>query len=330
MVEYSCETCGKVFKQKGHYTKHLNRKTPCKKVDNLEKKIEEVVNKEIIKLIKEGSIEIKNNAIKIDNTNISLNPIIKWSGGKKDEIKIFKKYIPHDYELYIEPFIGGGSLFFNLGSNKAVIVDVHRELICLYNSIKNGHSMDIYKFMEEHPNNEETYYKIRDNMKIENDLDRAKQFYYQRKTCFRGMLRYNKSGKFNIPYGKYKNCNFEDLKNKDYEILLKNTDIIHDSFEKVFNKYNNKKNFVFLDPPYDSEFTDYGYCNFGKEDHKKLAECFKSTKNRCLMIIGKTDFIVDLYKDYIIAEYDKKYRFKIHSKRVGKEINTKHLVIKNY
>jgi DNA adenine methylase len=87
---------------------------------------------------------------------------------------------------------------------------------------------------------------------------------------------------------------------------------------------------MFLDPPYDSEFTDYGYCQFGKEDQKRLAACFKSTKIRCLMIIGKTDFIVDLYKDYIVDSYKKNYKFKLYAGRVGSEINTEHLVIKNY
>ena len=65
---------------------------------------------------------------------------------------------------------------------------------------------------------------------------------------------------------------------------------------------------MFLDPPYDSVFTEYGYCSFGKEDHIKLNTLFKQTKIKCLMIIGKTDFICDLYKDYIYGEYDKKYR----------------------
>jgi DNA adenine methylase len=85
-----------------------------------------------------------------------------------------------------------------------------------------------------------------------------------------------------------------------------------------------------LDPPYDSEFTDYGYCQFGKADQQKLAQHFKETKNKCLMIIGKTDFIVNLYKDYIVDEYDKQYKFKLYANRIGDEINTKHLVIKNY
>lgn len=260
---------------------------------------------------------------------MAMKPIIKWSGGKKDEIKMFQDYIP-EYDTYIEPFIGGGGLYFHLAPKKAVIADIHDDLIAFYKCIKDGKSPEIYEFMKENPNEEKTYYRIRDEMEIKDDLDRAKRFYYQRKTCFRGMLRYNKSGKFNIPFGRYKTYNYEDLNNINYENLLKKTDIIHGSFTGIFEKYNNENNFMFLDPPYDSEFTDYGYCKFGKEEHKQLAECFKKTKNKCLMIIGKTDFISELYDGYIKGEYDKKYRFKIHSNRVGDEINTKHLIIKNY
>lgn len=277
---------------------------------------------------KEAEKEKEKEEKKEENTNLS--PLIKWSGGKKDEIKQFIKYIPNDIKTYLEPFIGGGALFFHLNHKKNVINDVHKELIDFYTSIKKGKINEIYKFMEKNKNDETTYYKIRDEMDYTNELDNAKRFYYLRKTSFRGMLRYNKSGKFNIPYGRYKTCNFDILKNKDYEKLLKNSDIFNKDFDYIFQKYNDKKNFMFLDPPYDSEFTDYGYCSFGKKEHEKLAKCFKETKIRCLMIIGKTDFIKKLYKDFIIEEYDKKYRFKLHSKRIGNEINTKHLVIKNY
>jgi DNA adenine methylase len=179
-------------------------------------------------------------------------------------------------------------------------------------------------------NDEETYYNIRDKMVINNSLDIAKRFYYQRKTCFRGMLRYNKFGKFNIPFGKYKTINFSQLQNKEYEDLLKRTEIINTGFEYIFENYNDENNFMFLDPPYDSEFTDYGYCQFGKEEQKKLAKLFKETKIKCLMVIGKTPFIEELYKDYIIEEYEKKYKFKLYAGRIGDEINTKHLIIKNF
>ena len=249
---------------------------------------------------------------------------------KADEIKKFIKYIPTNIEYYLEPFFGGGALMFYLRPDKSAISDLHKELIDFYTHIKKGDAKKIYSFMKKKDNTEKVYYDVRDKMKIRNTLDNAKRFYYLRKTCFRGMLRYNKSGKFNIPYGKYKTYNYEILNNVDYKNLLNNTDIHCKSFEYIFENYNDKKNFMFLDPPYDSEFTDYGYCSFGKNEHKKLAEYFKKTNIRCLMIIGKTPFIEKLYKKYIVGEYDKKYKFKIHSNRIGDEINTKHLIIKNY
>ena len=265
-----------------------------------------------------------------NNKKKHLTPLIKWSGGKSDEIKMFEKYFPNSYNLYIEPFIGGGSVYFYLNPDNAVINDIHTELIDLYQSIGEGESDKIYDFMENNPNDEETYYKIRDEMIINDKLDSAKRFYYQRKTCFSGMLRYNKNGKFNIPFGRYKTINYKDLKNKDYELLLNKTEILNKDFNYIFENYNDENNFMFLDPPYDSEFTDYGYCQFGKKEQEELATLFKDTKIKCLMIIGKTKFIEDLYKDYIIDEYDKKYKFKLYDNRIGDEINIKHLIIKNY
>ena len=261
---------------------------------------------------------------------MSLKPMFKWSGGKGDEIKRFEHHIPESYDTYLEPFIGGGAVYFHLEPEKAVITDVHRELVDFYTAISNGKSDEIYNFLSEHPNEEAVYYDVRNNMPITDYVENAKRFYYLRKTCYRGMLRYNKSGKFNIPYGRYKTYNFELLKDERYENLLKNTTVECEDFTWMFENYNSSDNFMFLDPPYDSKFTDYGYCSFDREDQKRLADCFKKTDIKCLMIIGKTDFIRDLYDGYIVEEYDKRYRFKLHSKRIGDEINTQHLVIKNY
>ena len=130
-----------------------------------------------------------------------LHPLIKWSGGKSDEIKRFEKYIPENYTTYIEPFVGGGALYFYLNPQNAVISDVHPELIKFYKEIGNGNAPEIFQFMEEYKNDDTTYYQIRDEMEIKTDLDTAKRFYYLRKTCYRGMFRYNKKGKFNIPFG---------------------------------------------------------------------------------------------------------------------------------
>jgi len=337
MGKYSCTKCLKDFKQKSHYENHMNRKNPCVSVVNkLEVLVDKIVDDKLELLLNEklnisdDDIEENENITTQETTQTPLKPIIKWSGGKSDEIKLFKKYIPADYNIYLEPFIGGGSVFFHLVPKKAVITDVHTELIDFYTAIKQGNADKIYEFMKKTLNDDTTYYKVRDEMKIETPLDSAMRFYYQRKTCFRGMLRYNKSGHFNIPFGKYKTINYQDLKNEAYFDLLERTEVVKASYEYVFEKYNDKDNFMFLDPPYDSEFTDYGYCKFGKEDHIKLAKLFKETKIKCMLVIGKTTFIEELYKDYIVEEYQKNYKFKLYAGRVGDEINVKHLVIKNY
>lgn len=261
---------------------------------------------------------------------MALQPLIKWSGGKRDEIKHFSQYIPSEYTTYIEPFVGGGALYFHLNPERAVISDVHPELIALYKSVQRGDGPKIHEFMRTHANDDTTYYDVRDAFKPSNELEMACKFYYERKTCYRGMLRYNRKGEFNIPFGRYKRIAYDELLDTRYSDLLGRTTILHDDFESVFREYNSPDNFVFLDPPYDSVFTDYGYCKFTRDHHLRLAECFKTTRNKCMMIIGKTDFICELYAGYIVGEFDKRYAFKLHSGRVGDEINTKHLIILNY
>ena len=261
---------------------------------------------------------------------IHLSPLVKWSGGKSDEIEKILPYLPATYTTYLEPFIGGGALYFHLNPMRAVINDIHPQLIDLYRSVGEGNRLAIKEFMAANKNEDAAYYKVRDEMNPQTPLEKAKQFYYLRKTCYRGMLRYNSSGKFNIPFGRYKSINYSDLDNPAYETLLARTTILNGSYLDVFRDYNSPDNFMFLDPPYDSTFTDYGYCSFDKKNQEDLADAFKATSIKCLMIIGKTDFISKLYAGYIVGEYDKKYRFKLHSGRVGDEINTKHLVIKNY
>ena len=112
--------------------------------------VKKTEKKKVLKIVENNTEEKKN-----------LNPIIKWSGGKKDELKYILPHIPNKYNLYLEPFIGGGAVYFHLNPNKSLISDVHKELIDFYQSITNGNSEEIYKFMKEHANEQETYYKVR-------------------------------------------------------------------------------------------------------------------------------------------------------------------------
>ena len=259
-----------------------------------------------------------------------MKPLLKWSGGKQDELEHIRQHIPEDYQLYIEPFVGGGAVFFDVQPEQAVINDIHPELVNFYKQIKEGRYQDLYNAMKDMPINENMYYYVRDGFQPENDFENAFRFYYLRKTCFRGMLRYSRQGKFNIPWGRYSKINCEDLKDINYHQLLSRTTVLNKDFEDIFQEYNDPNNFCFIDQPYDSVFTDYGYCQFNREDQERLAKCFKETSIKCLMIVGETDFIKQLYDGYIVGSYFKKYKFKIHSGRIKNEIDNNHLIIKNY
>lgn len=276
------------------------------------------------------SIRMPNAGSIFESMHPSLKPLVKWSGGKSKEYKYFNHHLPEKYNRYIEPFVGGGAILFRLGFKNNVISDVHEGLINFYQQIKNGYAVEIYDRVTQLKTDEQTYYLVRDKFEIKDNIDLAVQFYYLRKTAFRGMLRYNSEGKFNIPWGRYKSVKFSNILDFEYTDILQNTDIRLASFETLFEEFNDTENFVFLDPPYDSTFTDYGYCKFGRDYQLKLSEIFKSTKNRCLLIIGKTPLIDELYNGYIAGSYPKKYRFKIYDGRIGNEIDNEHLIIKNY
>lgn len=271
----------------------------------------------------------------------NLKPLCKWSGGKRDEIKQFSKFYPKNFKRFIEPFVGGGAVFFDLNFDGLnVINDIHPELINLYRQIKLGHSNEIFEILSSFGNTEEDYYIVRGGGKKlkkdqevfipKNDIDRAARFLYLRKSCYRGMIRYNKNGGFNVPWGRYKNLDFKDILNPKYTELLKRTEIMEGDYNLVFEKYNNEENFYFIDQPYDSKFNDYGGDSFTRENQISLFNRFVETNSKCLMVVGGSEFIRDLYKDYIVYEYPKNYSFKLHSGRIGNEINLNHLVITNY
>jgi DNA adenine methylase len=172
---------------------------------------------------------------------MSLLPLFIWLGGKRKEISKYIQYIPTDINIYLEPFSGGAATLFYLNHNKNVISDVHTELTDFYQCIKNDKMLDIHTFMTENNNDKETYLQIRDHMEINSQLDNAKRFYYLRKTCFRGMSKYDKNGNFNASYYYQKTWNLTALKNEKYVDLLKNTTILNTSFEYIFENYDDEK-----------------------------------------------------------------------------------------
>lgn len=159
-------------------------------------------------------------------------------------------------------------------------------------------------------------------------------FYFIREYCYGSMFRYNRSGEFNIPYGG-KSYNHKDFLSKinamftpEMGQLFSNTEIYNLDFEELFSSLNlTDRDFIFLDPPYDTEFSDYEGRDFTKNDQTRLAEALKRTKAQFILIIKNTDFIYHLYKDHFrILTFDKNYTYNVRSRNDRK---AEHLIITN-
>lgn len=161
-------------------------------------------------------------------------------------------------------------------------------------------------------------------------------FYFIRDYCYAAMFRYNANGEFNVPYGgiSYNRKDFskkiEYLSSDDLKEYLKNTELYSLDFEDFCDKIDlNENDFLFLDPPYDTEFSTYAKNVFGKEDQIRLASYLKTTKAKFMLIIKNTDFIYNLYKDsgFIIKSFDKKYLVSFMNRN---DKAAEHLLITNY
>jgi len=185
------------------------------------------------------------------------------------------------------------------------------------------------------------YTYIRDKQVAKTDLEKVARFLYLREFCYGAMFRYNKEGKFNIPYGgySYNSKSFSKKINNWFDpqtvSLLKRTGIYCLSFEDLTKKVAFKKDdFIFLDPPYDTEFSDYDQFSFDAKKQKELAEWYAKLPCPSLMIIGKTPLIEKLYKaaqrtnpGIVIEEYEKTYAYNVKGRN---ERKITHLAIRNY
>lgn len=165
---------------------------------------------------------------------------------------------------------------------------------------------------------------------------RASIYFFIREYCYSSMFRYNKDGKFNVPYGgmsynrKSLNNKINYITSKEVTNLLKKTDIKNLDFEDFLNIVEPKKNdFIFLDPPYDSEFSSYSGNSFGKNEQIRLRDYLLNTSAKFMLIIKNTDFIFNLYKNnkFYISDFDKKYMVSFMNRN---NRDVKHLLITNY
>jgi len=204
-------------------------------------------------------------------------PILKWAGGKTQLLSELLPKIPKKFGRYIEPFFGGGALFFALKPSDGIIADSNPELVNLYRSIATCVDK-VIAYLRAYENNEEVFYEVRalDWTKMP-AAEAAARMIFLNRTCFNGLYRVNKRGQFNVPFGHYKNPKILDESSlQAASLLLRDTTIINGDYKNVLRNYAKAGDFIFLDPPYlpISEYADfkrYTKEQFYEEDHTELA-----------------------------------------------------------
>ena len=324
-----------------------------------------------------------------------MKPLLKWTGGKTSELPIIKKNIT-TYTRYVEPFLGGGAVFFDQ-EKKSLVNDFNYELISFYdmndddfNFFYNiifkldkirkdvtSFNLNSHNFISFVENNfpelsffAQKEYKRKISMikKHKIDLDDkllwssafcASQYYWcrneynknynniihismwfiMRELAYSGMFRFSSKGIFNVPYGGQSYDNKDLLKKINYiktvreKDFYKNTEFNNMDFENFFKKYDyfKKDDFIFLDPPYDSAFSQYNVEeDFNRTHQIRLRNCLLKTKAKFMLVVKNTDMMQELYKnipDFNLTLFDKDYMVNLKN-RNNKTV--KHLMIKNY
>lgn len=237
------------------------------------------------------------------NSEISVNPFLKWAGGKRWLTHNHSYLFPDSYDNYIEPFLGSGAVFFHTNPKKAILSDYNSDLIDTYIQIKENWQAihnGLQLLHERH--NEQTYYEVRSS-ECHSPIEKAIKFIYLNRTCWNGLYRVNLKGNFNVPIGTKKNVildtdNFHEISKK-----LMNVELISQDFEKTLS--NCKKNdFVFIDPPYTVKHNNNGFVKYNDKlfswsDQIRLRDCVKEIINRgskVLLTNADHTSVRDLYR----------------------------------
>jgi DNA adenine methylase len=233
-------------------------------------------------------------------------PFLKWAGGKTALLPELIKHVPPRLRRYHEPFVGGGALFFATAPRRAVLSDSNGELIHCWQQVRDDVS-GVLDALAEHVYERAHFERVRavDPMRLA-PAERAARFVYLNKTCFNGLWRVNRAGRFNVPFGRYRNPSFHDpaLLIRASQ-ALRDVEILRAPFEIALQR-TSPGDFVYLDPPYDplsetASFTSYTPDAFRWEDQKRLAAACAALDNRGVRFLlsnSATPRIRDLYRRY--------------------------------
>ncbi len=224
---------------------------------------------------------------------LPLRPPLKWAGGKRWLLPELSKYwSKHKHRRLVEPFCGGLSVALGLKPDVALLNDVNPALINFYQQLQSGLKLDI-----ELANDEKLYYKHRQlfnelNFQKQSGNTTAQLFYYLNRTGYNGLCRFNKSGGYNVPFGRYKTINYQhDFSH--YQSILSQWHFHNTDFENLTIESND---FIYADPPYDVPFRQYSQLGFSWEDQVRLAEWLAQHTGPVALSNQATPRVVKLYR----------------------------------
>lgn len=268
----------------------------------------------------------------LNHTAISAKavPVLKWAGGKTQLLGEIMSKAPSSYSSYIEPFIGGGAVFFALRPHSSVIADSNPELINLYKCLADNVEK-VIEHLCQFENTEDAFYETRalHFADLEKEYAAARTIYLNR-TCFNGLFRVNKWGHFNVPYGHYKNphiCQPEVL--RAASVALQGIEILCGDYKDVLAKTAQSGDFVFLDPPYlpvskHADFKRYTKEQFYEDDHRELAEEVARLQNLgCHVVLTNSNhpLVHELYEPYGIEVVNTRRNISSKAKtRTGEDV----------
>jgi DNA adenine methylase len=269
-------------------------------------------------------------------------PFLQWVGGKRSLLLQYQDLFPKKINKYIEPFLGGGAIFFHLKNKNSILNDSNEELIKTYKAVRDNPNevIDLLKTLKER-HSLELYTNIRN---LDRDIEKFSKFtsveigarlIYLNQTCFNGVYRVNKHGQFNVPIGSSLNrliCDEDAILTASK--ILKKTKLYSVDFENVIKKAE-KDDFVYFDPPYFpisqySDFTRYTKDKFYTKDQERLKNAFETLdKKGCKVMLSNSDcdYIRNLYKNYNIHVV---YSGRTLNSNKSKRGKISELVITNY
>ena len=219
----------------------------------------------------------------------ALQPFLKWPGGKRWFVKNHSDFLPTEFNRYIEPFLGGGAVFFHLRPQSSLIGDINPDILSVYLGLKNNwvfvkRSLHYHQRMH----SDEYFYKVRKSLPTD-ILRQASRMIYLNRTCFNGIYRVNGSGEFNVPRGTKDAVILETDDFKGVSESLKNAEIHFCDFEKLVDKAE-RNDFVFADPPYTvrhnlNGFIKYNETLFSWQDQERLAKALIRAKDRGAKVV---------------------------------------------